>query len=243
MSQNRANMRKFSCMQMNRYLMQVLSQSSTRQTGLTLLECLVAIAVIAASISVITPAVVLAVATRVQNQRADQAFQLAQAEVDRIKLIVERGGSYTLNIPTAPANISTAAQFPAGVNAPEILNATTFSTTYNAARPVDVNDDGVDDFGVQIFRTVGSTVGTRPVAFDLGVRVYRADVIDNKPATALTTTQAALTFTSGEGQSGSRPLAVIYTNIVKSDADRSLCDYNTYLNSTGGRTDSSPSQC
>ncbi|MEM8808541.1 MAG: prepilin-type N-terminal cleavage/methylation domain-containing protein [Cyanobacteria bacterium P01_G01_bin.38] len=220
------------------------------EAGLTLIECLVAIAVIAASVAVITPAVVLAVATRVQNQRAEQAFQVAQSEVDRVKLIVERGGAYTLNIAsdTAATTVDEFSEAPGTppvpvVPPPDDINDNTYSTTHTAAKPVDLDDDGNDDFAVQIFRTVGDSAGTQPSAFDLGVRVYRADVVENKLASELAIEQAGINFTSGEGQSGSRPLAVIYTTVVKGDRERSLCDYHDFIDSAQGTTTSTPSQC
>ena len=37
---------------------------------------------------------VFSVATRVQNQRTEQALQIAQAEVDKVRLVVEQGGDY-----------------------------------------------------------------------------------------------------------------------------------------------------
>ena len=224
------------------------SSKGRHQQGLTLIECLVAIIVIAATVAVITPAVVLAVATRVQNQRAEQAFQVAQAEVDSIKLLLERGGGDTLNVPLTPSAVTRAAQFQANVPAPENIAAIgaaspAYSTTFNSSKPVDLDGDGSADFAVQMFRTAGSTTGTTPVAFDLGVRVYRADVVQNKAQSELLTEQAALTLTSDEGESALRPIAVIYTSLARADAQRSLCDYNNYINDATGATASSPSQC
>lgn len=62
------------------------------QQGLTLLETLVAIIVIGLTAAAITPAFVLTVATRVQSQKAEQALQLARAEVDEIRTLMERRG-------------------------------------------------------------------------------------------------------------------------------------------------------
>ena len=67
------------------------------EDGLTLLECLVAIAVIALTGAMIGPPLVMAAATRVQNRRAEQALQLAQGEVDRIRAMVIRGTTNTEN--------------------------------------------------------------------------------------------------------------------------------------------------
>ena len=214
--------------------------------GLTLIEGLVAIAVIGISLSVMSPMIILSVASRVQSQRAEQAFQVAQAEVDRIKLIVDRGDydANTLNIAPTPAAVQSLKD-PAdqiAVPAPKNINNTQYSTTADSARSIDVNNDGDDDFAVQIFKTVGSTTSTGvPVAFDLGVRVYRADVVG--VGKTLGVDQASLRLTNDEGESATRPLANIYTSIIKSGTERSLCDYHNFINSVNGTTVSTPSEC
>ena len=211
--------------------------------GLTLIEGLVAVVVIGISVAVMSPLVILSVATRVQSQRAEQAFQIAQAEVDRIRLIVDRDDSSAINIAQTPKTVLNAADFntPGGVTAPTKI-AADYTTVFSSARGIDVDNDGGDDYAVQIFRTAGSTVGTKPVAFDLGVRVYRADVVGVAGKT-LGVEQASLNMTSGEGQSGTRPLATLYTSIIKSDTERSLCDYYNFINSASGTSVSSPSEC
>ncbi|WP_235071186.1 type II secretion system GspH family protein [Leptolyngbya sp. Heron Island J] len=217
-----------------------MSSVQSYESGLTLLEGVVAIAVIGISVAVMTPMVVLAVGTRIQSQRAEQAFQIAQAEVDRIKLIVERGGDYTLNIAPTPAAVLSQEDFDDfPVPAPDSI-ADDYPTDVTSARGIDVDNDGDDDYAVQIFKTEGITVDTRPVAFDLGVRVYRADVVNGDP---LEVEQARLTITSGEGQSANRPLANIYTSIVKSDTEQSLCDYYDFINDIRGTTVPAPSDC
>ncbi len=217
---------------------------SAKDQGLTLIECLVAIAVIALSTAAITPAVVLSVATRVQSQRAEQAFQVAQAEVDRIKLVVEQGGNYELNIAQAATGVDSLDDFetlvPPPDNVDRDLDAYSTAGGISEAKPVEVRGN---EYAVQIFRTVSNNTGTSPQAFDLGVRVYRADVVDEKDAADLGTEQASLRFTSGEGESGSRPLAVIYTSIIKSDLEDSLCNYHDFIDSVQGTTTSTPFGC
>lgn len=217
------------------YLLTNSARRTRKEDGLTLIECLVAIAVIASTIGVIAPITVLAVATRVQNQRAEQAALIAQSEIDRVRLTVERGGDYTLdNIPSTTGTL-------ASVPAPENVNATNASTTFDAARPIDINADGDNDFAVQLFRTEGDVdpATGQPLAFELGVRVYKSTSVENFTASELSTNEAALTMTSGEGQGRVRPLAVLYTTIVKSDNQESLCDYYRYVDSTA----TTPSSC
>ncbi|MEO1590611.1 MAG: prepilin-type N-terminal cleavage/methylation domain-containing protein [Cyanobacteria bacterium J06632_22] len=204
-------------------------------SGLTLIECLVAVAVIAATVGITTPVVILSVATRVQSQRAEQALQLAQAEIDRLRVQTERGGSYTIDV-ASTALATDVTQFEANVPAPVngIDNAQA-STSVNYARLASVSGN---EYAIQSFRTVGSTTATgKPISFDMGVRVYRADVIRNTPAGDLKTEGAALNMTSGEELE--RPLAVIYTTIVQGDREDSLCNYYNTINPAA----SAPSNC
>ena len=231
----------------NRQLKKLMSTKSqvpakANDSGLTLIEGLVAIVIIAIATAVMTPMVILAVGTRVQSQRAEQAFQIAQAEVDRIKLIVSQGGNYTLNIAPTPTGVNSVADFDVvPVPAPNVINDNTYSTTTDAARAIDVDNDGNADYAVQVFKTDGITSGTIPVAFDLGVRVYRADIIGSLDPTDVE--QASLIMTSGEGQSGNAPLSTIYTSLIRSDDEESLCDYYEFINSVQGTTVSTPSEC
>lgn len=207
-------------------------------SGLTLIECLVAIIVIGITAVVVAPVIAISVATRTQSQRAEQAFQLAQAEVNRVKFVVANNDTYTVSAATVAAADSVD-QFPA-IDPPGDININTYSTTADAstAKPLDVDGDGTTDYAAQIFRTEGVSNGTTPVAFDLGVRIYDARIFPANPAD-LSTEQARIGLTSGEGQGGTRPLSVIYTSVIKSDEENSLCDYYEFIDDTA----SAPTQC
>ena len=156
-------------------------------------------------------------------------------KIDRIRLTVEREDNYTLdNVPSTPGALD-------AVDAPVNVDSTTASTRLDTARPIDIDNDGDNDFAVQLFRTEGTTdlSNGQPVAFELGVRVYTARAVDNPPASGLETESAAFNFTSGEGQGGARPLAVLYTSVVKSSGEESLCDYYRYIDPTA----SAPESC
>ena len=58
------------------------SQQANAESGLTLIECIVAIVIISVVGVAITPPLFLATAARVQTNRAEQAVQIAQGEVD-----------------------------------------------------------------------------------------------------------------------------------------------------------------
>jgi prepilin-type N-terminal cleavage/methylation domain-containing protein len=213
---------------------------SAQETGLTLIECLVAIVVIAVTLAAVGPMMVFSVATRVQNQKTEQALQLAQGEIDKVRLVVEQGGDYggrllNLSLLAAPASIST----PTAVAAPTDFIASTASTTaVTQARRIDTDGDGDSDFAIQSFRTQGielpsQTVGvtaSTPVVFDIGVRVYDIRAESNLGSLVASTT--SLTFTSGEGNRGRRPLAVLYGQIAQGDRDASLCQYWEFTGST-----------
>ena len=185
-------------------------------SGLTLIECLVAIAVIGVTTAAIGPMMVFSVATRIQNQRAEQALQIAQAEIDKARLIVELGGDYRDDLLAIPLPSTTTTDIVRNVGAPTAFGSTASVTTVTDARLIDLDGDGDDDYAVQLFRTEGVSVGSTPVFFDIGARVYDARRSD-PTVRALSTATAGLTFTSGEGQAGTRPLAVIYSQISQGD--------------------------
>lgn len=106
---------------------------------------------------------------------------------------------------------------------------------------VDTDGDAActPDFLVQIFRNDGicsdgaacasSTLPEAdrvPLAFSVGVRVYSA-IAKNAPVATLDPDKARLTGTSGTGQSGFKPLAVLYATVAKSDSSTALTRYRT----------------
>lgn len=213
---------------------------NAREEGLTLIECLVAIVVIAITVAAIGPMMVFTVATRVQNQKTEQALQLAQGEIDKVRLVIEQGGDYGdrlrgVSLVAAAASIST----PTAVPAPTTFIASTASVTTTAqARKIDTDGDGDNDFAIQLFRTQGIQIPSQtagvtastPVAFDIGVRVY--DALAESNVGSLTTSTTSLTFTSGEGNRGRRPIAVLYGEMAQGDRDGSLCQYWQFTGST-----------
>lgn len=65
--------------------------SSHSEQGFSLLEALVGILVITLVLVAVTPPIIITMATQVQNRRAEQAMQLAQSEVDRVRTLVAQG--------------------------------------------------------------------------------------------------------------------------------------------------------
>jgi type II secretory pathway pseudopilin PulG len=219
-------------------LLKSLSRSSRSNEGITLLESLVAIIVLTIAISVVTPPIFLAVATRVQNRKAEQAMHLAQKYTDRIRGIVEQG---EYNDSQLPKKTDTSKDKPIEVPAPsaffkedssEVIDSSSdcsddFSNfnfdsmpAANEAMKVDVNGDCEADFFVQIFRS--NLEKSKPIsddenlitAFPMGVRVYSRAAEDNLGS--LKTEEASLAPTQGFGDQTKKPLATIYTNVIYS---------------------------
>lgn len=200
-----------------------------RQQGLTLIECLVAIIIVGLVSSAIAPALVISVATRVQSQKAEQALELAQSEIDRVRLLVERSEANTGNLPPSTAitgaNPDSRVAEVAGptYGAPVAAPTTAFQT-----RAATLNGN---QFAVQVYRTPGRFVGDVPVTFGMGVRVYDYDAVLTGSGN-LSKDPAALRMVNGVGQRGQRPLVALYTNISAGEGRDSLCQYIRHLNTT-----------
>lgn len=223
-------------------LLRTLRSSPAPDQGLTLIECLVAIIIITITVLAITPPILLATATRVQSRRTEQANHIAQAEIDRIRSVVERGG-YTINdLPgsignnnplvnvaaaTTPPSTATPLQSPA-----DCPGATRYPTAtpipVNSLIRVDVDGDCTPEYMMQVFRNNGPTLpGTPtppPLAFNVGVRVYAH--IPNEPFPTLLTTRASLvagtTARDRQANNARQPLAALYSTMARNDQNRSL---------------------
>jgi prepilin-type N-terminal cleavage/methylation domain-containing protein len=210
--------------------MQIPKTNSTEQ-GLTLIESLAAIVIFGVAVVGVTPPIMLSMASRVRSYRAEQAMQLAQGEIDRVRRILERGETaYASGTVNTPQKIVEAFedQLPpdAGAGQPKDVDAPTgigqnCKTVLPKDAPlcqVDVNGDGEWDYGVQTFRTKTETLGKSvPVGFYMGVRFYtRGSLV----AGGVVKEPARLGFSADNG-SGKAPLVVIYNPIVRSDLDTS----------------------
>jgi len=235
-----------------------VSPPASAQAGVTLLECLIAVAVIGITSALILPPLFVAAASRVQNRRAEQALQIAQGEVDRIQTMVASGSHKVQQINGLPAigtisrtvSLDTIAP-PAGV-ASSILKSVRTGTggcnTYrgevisaNQALSVDVDGDCTADFYMQVFRDNDVSTNRAPAPgpainppsnFRLAVRVYSALALTNFGSMSTPVLPASLQITSGEGNQRLRPLAVLYSQAVWSDQSVSLCMLHRQLGST-----------
>ncbi|MBW4494431.1 MAG: prepilin-type N-terminal cleavage/methylation domain-containing protein [Oscillatoria princeps RMCB-10] len=210
------------------------------EQGMTLMECLMGIVVITIVIAAITPPLLISMATRVQNYRAQQAMKLAVGELDRVRLEVESGGSAANWQSKLPPQASGYDITKVGAPTTKVPTQTTCPLTgQNGADPTttwcgaDINGDGDWDLGVQTFRTpTPATTGnpkSQPIAFVMGVRVYTRSAIESgKP---LETTPVNLGLTSG--YSVSKPLVSISTPIVRSNLNISAEAYCNLYKSMG----------
>lgn len=223
-----------------------ISQASIRsgrssESGVTLLECLVGIAVIAVTATLILPPLFIASASRVQNRRAEQAFQIAQDEIDRIQTLVASGQHGAANLPASAGAFTNGANVGpptavAGVR--KCVNSTL--TTYTGsgvgalqAIPVDIDgltvggNNCAPEFYMQVFRSVSpndtAPGGTRQNSFILGVRVYSVLAQDNFGSMTAPVQPAALNITSGTGSQRVRPLVALYPRLTWSDQGTTLC--------------------
>lgn len=225
-------------MQLLRMKWQV-SKSRNSEQGLTLIECLMAVAVMGLTVGLVLPPLFIASATRVQTRRAEQALQVAQGEVDRIRILVTRGDHFPADLPGladslegAPAFTGLSTVLKTSANCANRYTGGNPVPDVNTALMVDVNADCEPDLLMQVFRTRGSTTRTetisgsaRPSSFDLGVRVYSYVARNNLGS--LETEPASLGLTNGEGGQRNRPLAVLHTRVTWDDQDSTACSYHT----------------
>jgi prepilin-type N-terminal cleavage/methylation domain-containing protein len=220
-----------------------VQQSKASEQGLTLLECLMAIVVIGLTVAMITPPLIISAATRVQNQRAEQAMQIAQGEIDRVRAMVAKDQHIPTRLPAVatvsggnlqavPAPTPPTASSP--LKSPRNCGTTTSNdgaqVPINQSLRIDVDGDCKADFFMQTFRTAGRNNNAevlsgqnRPSSFEMGVRVY--SILADGSAGSLQTLPASLQLTNHQGKQRTRPLAVMYTPFSRSDQGDALCFY------------------
>ena len=168
------------------------------EAGVTLIECLIAIAVVGITSAVILPPLFVAAGSRVQNYRAEQSFQLAQEEINRLQTMTMNEEHQTNRLPaTATAsnvyfttsgpgnpmqNVAppTAAlpgklRSPAACNTyqPFNVNAPTAAVDVvplNRALAIDIDGDCNADFYMQTFRDNGTFADREVGARTLALR-------------------------------------------------------------------------
>ncbi len=216
--------------------------SPSPSAGFSILEVLVAMIVSSIMVAVITPPIFMAAAARVQQRRAQQSLMVAQSEIDRVRVTVERGvytateipafGADNLSAVPAPTAIHGQMKSTANCSNPPRYDGTSISAT--TLLPVDIDGDCKSDYLVQIFRTNGPTTNANPpqlMGFQVMVRVY-ANVAQQNLG-QLRTERADLLMGTGSGGATRRPLAVLKTSVVRPDASTALQNYRNLCTLNG----------
>lgn len=221
-------------------LIRIAAIAKSTNRGLTLVEGLVAIVIISITMVSITPPIFWAVASRVQTQRAEQALKLAQGEIDRVRTIIDRGTDTTTTSlpPAVSVNVRNGVAAPntAGTGVISIKSCSETVATLppaNAATfvPIDTNGDCAADYLLQTFRSEGldekgnaftGAANQTLSGFVMGVRVYSAVARSELLAERGGTQPASLRGTNGLGNQLNRPLAVLYSTIVRSNEGQNL---------------------
>lgn len=203
-----------------------------QEAGFSLLESLIAVAVVSILIVAIAPMVALSTSARINARRIDQATQAARSYVDGvrggvidtlafpanlIKNIPNAQGQYTFEsvaAPTASTSLTTAS------TCEQVTNAVLSSTTSNPVRGtcVDTNGNGFSvndpqDLFIQPMRSGASTSDDlKRQGFWLAVRVYRADALTS--TTPVRTGTATATDPANSCKSGSNATAFSSTGSI-----------------------------
>jgi prepilin-type N-terminal cleavage/methylation domain-containing protein len=185
------------------YLGNLIKTRRSQESGFSLLESLVAVAVVSILIVAIAPMVALSTSARVNARRIDQATQAARSYVDAVRggvidttsfpasLIqnnpynsAKASNQYTFESVSVPTN---SISLTASSSCQAVTNAVLGSTTVLGAC-VDSNGNGFSvndpqDLFVQPMRS-GSNDATilKKQGFWLAVRVYRADALSGSAA-------------------------------------------------------------
>jgi prepilin-type N-terminal cleavage/methylation domain-containing protein len=217
------------------------NQQSTEQ-GLTLIESLAAIVIFGFAITAVTQPLVIAMATRVRAYRAQQSLQLAQGEIEKVRLLVEQSyqgqqkpgdtaqtalNTYISKLP--PASSATGLRDVGPPTAFIDCRTTQPSATQGCQVLVNGATFGIQTFRLHTIEPPVRSLGNRtvPVAFKMGVRVYPPAALSQNNLSNLSIEPASLAFS--ERSDGPAPLAVSYVPIVRSDLANSIDDYKELI--------------
>ncbi|WKT83246.1 MULTISPECIES: hypothetical protein [unclassified Thermosynechococcus] len=195
--------------------------------GLTLVECLIAILVVNLSVAMLAAPLLLVAATRLRNDRINQATEIARGELDRLRVMMEQGidiraDSHSLLPPASTVGASVSNPSVLSRQAPP-TSLTSCDLPSNATTACERQLNNAR-FGVQIYRgTMITDAARRVLAYPVQVRVYSAaalpmesemnpDPIEPEP----------VMMTSSIVGAERRPLAVLTTVLLRSDSAETL---------------------
>ncbi|BAY51850.1 hypothetical protein NIES2134_105550 [Thermostichus vulcanus NIES-2134] len=204
----------------------------TAHRGLTLVECVIAILVVNLALAMLAAPLALIAATRLRNDRINQATEIARGEIDRLRVMMEQGinihSSSTSLLPPASSVAATLGNAAALSTQLPPTGATPILNCILPPNPTTACERQLNNtrFGVQIYR--GSLVTNSSglvLGYPVQVRVYSAESLP-VPIDAVSIGQpiepATAMITSGGPESERRPLAVLTTEIVRADAAEAL---------------------
>ncbi len=213
--------------------------------GLSLLEVIASVVIVTIALAAITPAITLAILSRLHSERVETGNFLAQQEIERIRSLVDKGPEIytTADLPAIAAAANFSQPF-AAVPAPGSPTATGVGDVlcWDQDTPAELVACNTADFGngtdylVQIFRdqgqpcrqpdTVNPYADSRPCVFNLGVRVFFYQAYDNGASPPNFNETVGAIGTSGSFQAvRERPLAYLTTEVIASQTYslRDLC--------------------
>jgi hypothetical protein len=121
---------------------------------------------------------------------------------------------------------------------PTGLNTAANYTDATKAFPVDIDNDGTNDFAIQSYLVEKAGAAD---TYQIGVRVYDYDAVANNTGGAMDKTEASVAMTSSQGERNRRPLSTLYSNVSISEEAESLCNWIDYTHTTG--TKEKPAAC
>jgi|GEM_PF-2233809 len=216
-------------------------QQTNSQLGLTLTEVLAAVVMVSIALAAMSPPLMIAMATRIQARRAEQAMNIARQEVERVRQMVEDGEYCSVKKDSCNTKDPTKPLLPPVDNSITIDQINQFSaptaicTTNCTAKQAFKEYVENDYFLVQVFRTQGSSlekVGpnktNQTVAFRLGVRVYHK-VAEKNLGSLEKDKLDVVGVTNNQAGPSKAPLVVLYADLVRPNLDRSLEAYEDLL--------------
>jgi len=215
-------------------LLQFRTRSVT-QEGLTLVEAVVAMVISTIVLTAMAPPLLFSAATRVQTRKVEQAQAFARQELDRVRAALTRkqGIAQTKETGTLPPQSSTS---PLSDTPPPNTVVASYSELDSPAKAfkADIDLDGEDDVLVQLIRDQGIRFGSGAAkdelaAFEMGIRVYDVAAAKHLDKLSDPPKPASLQMTKGLGERLTNPLAVMYTEVSRSDLRLSLQEYREYI--------------
>ena len=211
-----------------------IRRSASPSQGLTLIETLVAILVMALITSAIAVPLLLSVGTRVRNQEIEQGIQVGRRQIEQARIqMVNWDGILSADdlvddIPTLAVTgdfdgtVGSAADVrpPSNVcETPGVAGGTGPCpvNTVQYMRGFDFDEDGSFDYYVQAYRTNETIVGGETQSFDVGIRVYPQDAVkaDGTVITPLETEPDSAPLSSG--RKNDVPLVSLYTSLYRTE--------------------------